>query len=158
MDWKATQQFQHSVEKVVCATSSLRKVPSFDRKTPAEGLSAINLVRPAGIALFNFYLISSTNSSACSFWLVCTIMLMSKTIILSEFVKTFLSLQEKFHKFQVFAQKETRSDERLSCEIKTLGKIFCLRGVRIFSFNEAEVPCFDKDKELLLLPLGLFFF
>lgn len=83
-------------------------------------------------------------------------MLMPKIIILSELVKTFLFLQEKFHKFTVFARKETRSDERLSCEIKILGKTFCLGGARIFCFNEAEVPCFDKDKELLLLPLGLF--
>lgn len=84
-------------------------------------------------------------------------MLMPKIIILSELVKTFLSLQEKFHKFTVFARKETYSDERLSCEIKILGKTFCLGGVKIFFFNEAEVLCFDKDKELLLLPLGLLF-
>lgn len=47
--------------------------------------------------------------------------------MLSDLVKTFLSLQEKFHKFTVFARKETCSDERLSCEIKILGKTFMFR-------------------------------
>lgn len=75
---------------------------------------------------------------------------------MSELVKTFLSLQEKIHKFTVFARKETCSDERLSCEIKILEKTFCSGGERIFRFIEAEVPHFDKDKEILLLPLGLF--
>jgi len=51
-------------------------------------------------------------------------MLMPKIIILSELVKTFLSLQEKIHKFTVLASKETCPDERLSCEIKYWGKHF----------------------------------